>query len=118
MNVDLIIKSKWIAPVDGETALLTDHSVVIKDKRLVALCSQEELKDKYSSSTEIQLNDHILIPGLINAHGHAPMALLRGVADDLALEEWLKNRVWPLEQKFITPQFVADGAELAIAEMI
>ena len=118
MNVDLIIKSKWIAPVDGETALLTDHSVVIKDKRLVALCSQEELKDKYSSSTEIQLNDHILIPGLINAHGHAPMALLRGVADDLALEEWLNNRIWPLEQKFITPQFVADGAELAIAEMI
>ena len=118
MNVDLTIKSKWIAPVDGKAALLRDHSIVIDDKRIIALGPQEELKDKYSSLTEIELNDHILIPGLINAHGHAPMTLLRGIADDLALEEWLSNKIWPLEQRFISEQFAADGAELAIAEMI
>ena len=118
MNVDLIIKSKWIAPVDQKSTVLTDHSIVINNKRIIALCSQEALKDTYNSATEIELKNHILVPGLINGHTHAPMTLLRGTADDLALEEWLNTRIWPLEQKFIDQQFVTDGAELAIAEMI
>ena len=118
MNVDLIIKSKWIAPVDGKATVLTDHSIVINDKKIIAISPHEELADTYSSADEIELNDHILIPGLINAHGHAPMTLLRGIADDSALDEWLSNKIWPLEQKFVDEQFVADGTELAIAEMI
>ena len=90
-------------------------SIVINDKRIIAISPQEELADTYSSSDEIELNDHILIPGLINAHGHAPMTLLRGIADDSALDEWLSNKIWPLEQKFVDEQFVADGTELAIS---
>ena len=86
MNVDLIIESKWIAPIIPEQSLLTDYAVVIKDKKIVALCPQKDLASQYAASKSIQLSEHILMPGLINAHGHAPMTLLRGMADDMPLD--------------------------------
>ena len=118
MNVDLIIKSKWIAPVDSKETLIKDHAIVINDKKIVALCPHQEAADKFITTNTIELDNHILIPGLINAHCHAPMTLLRGIADDLPLEDWLNKKIWPLEEKFISQEFVEDGAELAIAEMI
>ena len=118
MNVDLIIKSKWIAPVNSKETLFVDHAIVINDKKIVALCPHEEAANKFITSNIIELDNHILIPGLINAHCHAPMTLLRGIADDLPLEDWLNKKIWPLEKKFISQKFVEDGAELAIAEMI
>ena len=118
MNVDLIIESKWIAPIIPEQSLLTDYAVVIKDKKIVAVCPQKDLASQYVASNSIQLSEHILMPGLINAHGHAPMTLLRGMADDMPLDDWLNTRIWPLEEKFVNHEFVESGAELAIAEMI
>ena len=118
MNVDLIIESKWIAPIIPEQSLLTDYAVVIKDKKIVAVCPQKDLASQYVASKNIQLSEHILMPGLINAHGHAPMTLLRGMADDMPLDDWLNKRIWPLEEKFVNHEFVESGAELAIAEMI
>ena len=118
MNVDLIIKSKWIAPVDSKETLIIDHAIVINNKKIVALCPHKEASDKFITSNIIELDNHILIPGLINAHCHAPMTLLRGIADDLPLEDWFNKKIWPLEEKFISQEFVEDGAELAIAEMI
>ena len=118
MNVDLIIKSKWIAPVDSKKTLITDHAIVVNDKKIVALCPHKEATNKFITTNIMELDNHILIPGLINAHCHAPMTLLRGIADDLSLEDWLNKKIWPLERKFISQKFVEDGAELAIAEMI
>ena len=65
-----------------------------------------------------QLNDHILMPGLVNAHGHAAMSLLRGYADDLPLRPWLEKHIWPAEARHVSEEFVRDGTMLAMAEMI
>jgi len=64
------------------------------------------------------LDEHALIPGLVNAHVHNPMTLMRGLADDLPLMRWLQEHIWPAEAKAIGPEFVRDGIELAIAEML
>ena len=64
------------------------------------------------------LDRHALIPGLVNAHVHAPMVLFRGLADDLALMDWLEHDIWPAERRFVDPEFVRDGMRHAIAEMI
>ena len=118
MEVDLIIKSKWIAPVIPKATLLEDYAVIVKDKKIVDLCSQKGLKTQYIAENTVYLSNHILIPGLVNSHGHAAMALLRGVADDLPLNEWLENRIWPIEQRIVNRDFVLEGTNLAIAEMI
>ena len=118
MIVDLIIKSKWIAPVDSKETLITDHAIVINNKKIVALCPHKEATDKFITANMIELDNHILIPGLVNSHCHASMTLLRGIADDLSLEDWLTKKIWPLETQFVSQKFVEDGAEIAIAEMI
>lgn len=118
MEVELIIKSTWIIPVVPQATVLKDYAIIIHEKKILGILPQKEALDQYSAKHIVQLDDHVLIPGLINSHCHASMALLRGTADDLPLDEWLENRIWPLEQEFISKKFVVDGAELAIAEMI
>ncbi|MGZ4990650.1 MAG: TRZ/ATZ family hydrolase, partial [Methylobacter sp.] len=73
---------------------------------------------KYQGTTTENLENHALLPGLINSHTHAAMTLMRGIADDLQLMDWLQNHIWPLEQKWMSEAFVKDGTDLAIAEMI
>ncbi len=73
---------------------------------------------KYQGTTTENLEDHALLPGLINCHTHAAMTLMRGIADDVPLMNWLQNHIWPLEQKWMSEAFVKDGTDLAIAEMI
>ena len=118
MEVELIIKSTWIVPVVPRATVLRDYAIIIHEKKILRILPQQEALDQYSARHIVQLDEHVLIPGLINSHCHASMALLRGAADDLPLHEWLQNRIWPLEQEFISRKFVVDGAELAIAEMI
>ncbi len=72
----------------------------------------------YAPRERIELAAHALIPGLVNAHTHNPMTLMRGLADDLPLMRWLQEHIWPAEAKAISPEFVRDGVELAIAEML
>lgn len=79
---------------------------------------KQEILNKYSSDVEINLDNHVLIPGLINTHTHSPMSLMRGLADDLPLMDWLNNHIWPTEQKHVSAEFVFDGSLLACAEMI
>ena len=118
MEVDLVIKSKWIVPVVPREQVLTDHAIAIKDKKIFAIGPTESINTQYQCTNITSLNNHILIPGLVNAHGHAPMALLRGSADDIPLKEWLEEIIWPLEGKLVDRQFVFEGATQAIAEMI
>jgi 5-methylthioadenosine/S-adenosylhomocysteine deaminase len=118
MEVELIIKSTWIVPVVPRATILKDYAIIIHEKKILGILPQQEALDQYSAKHIVQLDDHVLIPGLINSHCHASMTLLRGTADDLPLDEWLQNRIWPLEKEFMSREFVVDGAELAIAEMI
>ena len=117
-NVDLIINARWIVPVEKSHQVLEHHSVVVNDGRIVALIPQEKAKQKYTATTVHQLDNHCIMPGLINNHAHAAMSLLRGLADDLPLMTWLNEHIWPAEGKWVSDAFVEAGSELAIAEMI
>ncbi len=118
MKIDSLLHARWIIPVEPANKVLENHSVAIKDGCIEAILPTEKARSKYQASNEIELADHLLIPGLINAHTHAAMNLFRGLANDLPLMDWLNNHIWPAEQKWVDPEFVNDGTRLAIAEMI
>lgn len=118
ISVDLIISARWTIPVIPKGAVFEDCSVVIDQGNIVAILPTIEATRKYIALEHNELPNHVLIPGLINAHGHAAMTLLRGYADDQPLQNWLEKYIWPAEQQWVGEDFVRDGTELAIAEMI
>jgi 5-methylthioadenosine/S-adenosylhomocysteine deaminase len=117
-SIDTLIHARWIIPVEPDGELLEHHSIAVHNGTIEALLPQELAVQNYSASNEVALNDHVLIPGFVNAHTHAAMSLFRGMADDLALMEWLQSHIWPAERRWVSPHFVRDGTRLAIAEML
>ncbi len=116
-HIDLLIEPTWIAPVDPDV-LLTNHAVAIRQGRIVDVLPTPDAHQRYLPEQRVTLEGQILIPGLINLHTHAAMALMRGLADDLPLMEWLEKHIWPTEAAHLSPQFVLDGTRLACAEML
>ncbi|MCL4316249.1 MAG: TRZ/ATZ family hydrolase [Gammaproteobacteria bacterium] len=116
-KIDLLLHARWIIPVEP-AGVLEQHCVAVHQGRIVALLPGAEAETRYRAAETLHLPDHALIPGLINAHTHAAMSLLRGLADDLPLMEWLNQHIWPAETARASPEFVHDGTELAIAEML
>jgi 5-methylthioadenosine/S-adenosylhomocysteine deaminase len=114
--VDLRIDAGWIVPVEPAGAL-ADHSLVIDAGRIVALVPRAQAA-QFAPREHVTLPGHVLIPGLVNAHVHAAMTLLRGIADDVALKPWLEQHIWPREGRFLSAEFVHDGTRLAAAEML
>lgn len=117
-QVDTLVHAAWIAPVEPSGALLCEHSLAMCDGRIEALLPRDEARRRYRAQEEIERPHHLLIPGLVNAHTHAPMVLFRGLADDLPLHRWLQEHIWPAEQAFVSDAFVRDGMRLAAAEML
>ncbi len=117
-QVDTLIHGRWVLPVTDTDPLLEHHSVVIDDGRIADILPTEQAKQQYQASITKPLDQHLLMPGLINAHTHSPMNLFRGIADDLALDDWLNQHIWPAEARWISESFVHDGSQLAIAEML
>ena len=117
-TVDLLIEARWVVPVVPHGVVLTDHAVAVDGGRIVGIVPCNEIGQAYLPRERVSLGEHALIPGLVNAHTHNPMTLLRGLADDLPLMTWLREHIWPAEAKMIGPEFVRDGIELAIAEML
>jgi 5-methylthioadenosine/S-adenosylhomocysteine deaminase len=97
--------------------VLGDHSLAITDGRISAILPRAEA-EAVEAEAVLELPGHALLPGFINSHGHAPMTLLRGIADDLPLMPWLEQHIWPAEMQHVSAEFVRDGAELAMAEML
>lgn len=118
IQADLLIHAKWILPVVPTGTVLEDHALAIRNKKIIAITASRDAESSISATTNIHLDSHALIPGLVNVHGHAAMSLLRGIADDIPLKQWLEQVVWPMESKFVSAEFVRSGANLAIAEMI
>ncbi|MEO1880475.1 MAG: TRZ/ATZ family hydrolase [Methylococcales bacterium] len=118
MKVELLIHARWIIPVEPQSVTYENHALVINKGRIIDLLPSPEAEQKYQANTVEQRDNHALIPGLINSHTHASMSLMRGIADDLPLQDWLQNHIWPLEKKWVSEAFVKDGTDLAIAEMI
>ena len=117
-TVDALIHARWIIPVEPEGSVLEHHALAVHHGRIAALLPSEEAKRRYQPGETLDLPRHVIIPGLVNAHTHAAISLLRGVADDLPLRQWLEDHIWPLEHRWISPEFVRDGTELAMAEML
>lgn len=114
---DLIVDAGWIIPRAQSGQTLADHSIAVRDGLIVALAPQAE-SASWTSRERVSLSGHALLPGLVNTHGHAAMTLLRGFAEDLPLNTWLEQRIWPAEAQHVSRTFVRDGAALAIVEML
>jgi 5-methylthioadenosine/S-adenosylhomocysteine deaminase len=117
-TVDLLIEARWVVPVEPHDVVLEHHAVAVDHDRIVAVLPIAQARAAYAPRERVELGEHVLIPGLINTHTHNPMTLLRGLADDLPLMVWLQQHIWPVEAKVIGPEFVRDGVELAVAEML
>jgi 5-methylthioadenosine/S-adenosylhomocysteine deaminase len=115
---DLLIEAGWVVPVEPHAVVLEDHAVAIRDGAILAVLPRAEARARFAAKEVVGRPGSVLIPGLVNAHCHNPMTLLRGVADDLPLMTWLQQHIWPVEGQVIGPDFVADGIELAVAEML
>jgi 5-methylthioadenosine/S-adenosylhomocysteine deaminase len=116
-TADYLLHPDWIVPVVPHGVVLGNHSIALTGDRISALLPREEAQT-IEAREILDLPGQVLIPGLINCHGHAGMSLLRGYADDLPLMPWLEQHIWPAEKANVNEQFAADGMELAIAEMI
>ncbi|MGQ0577876.1 MAG: TRZ/ATZ family hydrolase [Betaproteobacteria bacterium] len=115
---DTIIEARWVIPVEPQGAVLNDHAVAIAGERIAAVLPRDEMRRRCKAGRVLDLSTHALIPGLVNLHTHAAMTLLRGLADDLQLMDWLEKHVWPAEARHLSAQFVYDGTLIACAEML
>jgi len=116
--VDTLVIARWVVPVEPAGRVLDDHAVAIRGGRIVAVLPAAEARLRFDPHETIERPDHVLLPGLVNAHTHAAMVLLRGRAENLPLGRWLRSTVWPLERRWVDPEYVRDGTSLAIAEML
>ncbi len=117
-HIDTLLHARWIIPVEPHAVVYENHSLAIHAGRIVAILPQNVAGERFTAATVRRLDEHALIPGLVNAHTHAAMSLLRGLADDLPLMDWLTQHIWPAETCFVSAEFVRDGTELAMAEML
>lgn len=116
-NQSLIVP-RYIVPVRPRACVLENHALFVEDSRIVSILPAQEARAKYGGADVVALDDRVVLPGLINMHTHSPMSLLRGIADDLDMQTWLREHIWPIESRCVSPEFVADGTRLAMAEMI
>jgi 5-methylthioadenosine/S-adenosylhomocysteine deaminase len=118
MTENLLINARWVVPVEPAGQVLERHAVAVSGGRIEALLPAAEAAQRFPGHARVDLPGHALIPGLVNAHTHAAMALMRGLADDMPLMRWLQEHVWPVEGKHVSSEFVKDGTLLACAEML
>jgi 5-methylthioadenosine/S-adenosylhomocysteine deaminase len=113
-----LIVPEWIAPVVPAGQVLRGHALAIRAGQIEAILPVAEAGARYQDAPRQVLDGHLLIPGLVNLHTHAAMSLLRGIGDDLPLERWLRERIWPAESRLAGHDFVHDGSLLAAREML
>lgn len=114
----MIINCGWLLTVNPANEVLQDHSLIVTAGLIEAILPTEKAAETYQSPQVLQRQRHIVAPGLINAHTHLAMNLLRGFADDMPLMPWLQEKIWPAEQLHCGPEFVVAGTRLALAESI
>lgn len=117
-TVDTAITARWVIPVEPSRCVLERHTVVVDGGAIVDVLPAEAAAARYDARARADLPHHVLMPGMVNLHTHAAMTLLRGLADDRALMDWLQNHIWPVETRLVSPEFVHDGTLLACAEML
>ena len=117
-QIDTLFINALVLTMDENFSQYFPGAVAVRDDSIVAVGNEEELKREYAAQEIVDCQGKILMPGLINAHTHVPMTLLRGLADDLRLDVWLMGYMMPVEREFVSPEFVRLGTLLACAEQI
>jgi 5-methylthioadenosine/S-adenosylhomocysteine deaminase len=117
-NIDLLVLGQTIVTMDSAGTVIEDGAVAVDDGIIVAVGTRAEITANYTANKTLSGDQRVVMPGLVNGHSHAAMTLLRGVADDLALMDWLNNYIFPAEVEFVDAEFVRIGTELACWEMI
>lgn len=117
--VDLLIAGATVVTMDGQWNVYENGFVAIRGERIVGVGEMDGFDDgRYRPADVVEASGNVILPGLINTHTHVPMVLLRGLADDVELEDWLNNYMFPVESEHVTRGFAVTGARLALAEMI
>ncbi|TGD73001.1 amidohydrolase [Mangrovimicrobium sediminis] len=117
-DVDLIVYGDYLLSMVPGEAVLEDAAIAIRGDSIVAVGARTDIDAEYSAPRSIPGADRVILPGLVNGHTHTSMTLFRGMVDDLDLMTWLQQYVFPMEGRFVTPEFVRTGSELACWEMI
>jgi 5-methylthioadenosine/S-adenosylhomocysteine deaminase len=116
--VDWIWTARYVITMDAERRVIQNGAVAVRGERIVAAGARGDIDRDYQPRQRLDRPEAIIAPGLINTHGHAPMVLLRGIADDLRLQEWLEKYIFPAEARNVTPEFARWGTRLACLEML
>jgi len=117
-TIDLLVLPRWLVLVEPAGVVLEEHALAVNGGRIVDVLPAAFARQRFQAREVLELPDHAVLPGLVNIHTHAAMNLLRGLADDLPLMDWLQNHIWPAEGANVSYAFCADGVRLAAAEMI
>ncbi|XWX05187.1 amidohydrolase family protein [Aggregatilineales bacterium SYSU G02658] len=117
-KVDIILSGGTVVTMDDQYTVIPDGAVAIAAEKIVAVGRRADILATYEASEVVACEGQYILPGLVNAHTHVPMTLLRGMADDLRLDVWLLGYIMPSEREFVNQQFCYDGTLLACAEMI
>lgn len=117
-KIDLLLTNAYVLTMDKELRQYPDGAVAVQGDLIVAVGESKELLQRYQAEHILDCQGKVLMPGLVNAHTHVPMTLLRGLADDLRLDVWLLGYMMPVEREFVSPDFVQLGTKIACAEMI
>lgn len=117
-KADLLIHASWIVPGGAEELIHENSCLVVSEGKIREILESSVVPSRYQADEEMHLTGYALMAGLVNTHGHAAMSLFRGIADDLSLHTWLEDHIWPMEAKWVSEEFVYQGTQLAIAEMI
>ncbi len=115
---DLVLSAGHVVTMDQKRRVIENGAVAIRGRRIAAVGTKAEIEKRFEAKSRIDEPAAVLIPGLINTHNHAPMVLLRGIADDMSLQDWLEKFIFPAEAKNVSPDFVRWGTRLACAEML
>jgi 5-methylthioadenosine/S-adenosylhomocysteine deaminase len=113
-----VIEARWIIPVEPAGTVLENHAITIQRDKITDILPIEEAARRYAQLPRVRLDNHVVIPGLVNTHAHTAMSLLRGIADDMPLMQWLREEIWPRESRHVSERFVYEGTLLGGAEML
>lgn len=117
-TTDILLTNAHILTMNEQMHQFNPGAIAISGDSIVAIGPEAEIKKEYAGRETVDCRGNLLMPGLINAHTHVPMTLLRGLADDLRLDVWLMGYMMPVEREFVSPEFVRLGTQIACAELI
>lgn len=116
-HADTIIEARWVLPIAPQGVILENHSIIVHEGKIAALLPTAEARLNYEATDVVSLPESLVMPGFVNLHSHAAMNLVRGLGADLPLMDWLTTKIWPVEGKLMSPEFVREGAYIAGLEM-